>query len=100
MPISYRVRGKYQYQIRCLRVRALRDCPLAPQLVQELANASEDLEAAAAARTETEVVAAEEASVARLSLARLSLRDAVLQAEAVAPLTATARIAPDLEERE
>ena len=36
----------------------------------------------------------------RLSLARLSLRDAVLQAEAVAPLTATARIAPDLEERE
>ena len=38
--------------------------------------------AAAAARTETEAVAAEEASVARLSLARLSLRDAVLQAEA------------------
>ena len=63
-------------------MRALRDCPLAPQLVQELANASEDLEAAAAARTETEAVAAEEASVARLSLARLSLRDAVLQAEA------------------
>ena len=76
-------------------MRALRDCPLAPQLVQELANASEDLEAAAAARTETEAGAAEEAAVARLAL-----RDAVLQAEAVAPLPATARIAPDLEERE